>query len=593
MARYRISGAVMTHPKRLPAARRLAESAPPGALRVVMDPDPAGRPSVLRTALAAWSSVEEGATHQLVVQDDMILSDSFFERARAAVEEMPDAALALFALWDSRNGAAVRLGAMAGARWVGAVNEYFPCVAIILPRRVAAGFVAYGRQRLDAWPDDILMYQYLRANRIPGYVSVPSFAEHEDHGSISGNAFRGPRRSVCFLPGDRPGNEGARLEGLRVVPFFKHGVAQCTVRVDGPGPERWLHLECEDYLEGSGIRVDSLKSANLGLTEAADPEAVRGTWLTAFTMGFIHRREGRGTDLSQTPALAESLATIGPGGVSHTQGEERIAEIREGLAKIARAGVEAGLEAGGRPAAARTPRRSTARDIGLIGGATPLGEQVGRGLADRGHRVAAAPSAGQAPVGLDALIDLRPLTAEHGDGLGPRAVVRLLDRAGGTVRTTSVLHTGDLYGPGCSAGPPIGRMVWSALRSHPVIVTEPPGGALRPLHTADLIGALAAVLGTPPPSGPLFLPDPEPIGRAEMAERVRSAVRPVPVETVPAPSGPSAPPRPDAGPSAPSAPEPVMEPVRPSGWKPAVDLHHGLHTYAQWLAYEGIRYESE
>ncbi|GGZ40049.1 hypothetical protein GCM10010387_38020 [Streptomyces inusitatus] len=586
MTRYRISGAVMTHPKRLPAAERLAASAPPGALKVVMDPDPAGKPSVLRTALAAWSSIEEGATHQLVVQDDMILSDAFFERARAAVEEMPDAALALFALWDSRNGAAVRFGAMAGVRWVGAVNEYFPCVAIILPRRVAAGFVEYGRRRLDAWPDDILMYQYLRANRIPGYVSVPSFAEHEDHGSISGNAFRGPRRSVCFLPDDRPGDEGSRLEGLRVIPFFKHGVAQCTVRVEGPGPERWLHLECEDYLEGSGIRVGSLEPAKSGLTEAVDQEAVRGTWLTAFTMGFVHRREGRGTDLSQTPACAEALATIGPGGVSHHRSEERIAEMRESLAEIARAGVEAGIEAAGRSlTAARPTRGGPDHEIGLLGGATLLGEHILRGLADRGHRVTAVTTSDGRLDGLDTLIDLRPLGA--GDGAGAHVVVRSLDRVTGTGRSRTALYTGDLYGPGCSLDSPIGRMVWSALRSHPVVLTDPPGEGLRPLHTTDLIAALSHALRTPPAPRSLLLPDPDPVGVRELAEKVRAAVRPVPVETVDAPPAT----RPPSAPLPARAPAPA--PGRPAEWKPSMDLHHGLHTFAQWLAYEGIRYASE
>ncbi|MCZ0975011.1 hypothetical protein O1L55_34695 [Streptomyces albulus] len=369
----------MTHPKRRAAAERLARSAPPGALHVVMDPDPAGKPSVLRTALCAWEAIEDGATHQLVVQDDMILSDTFFERARLAIAEMPHAALALFALWDSRNGAAVRFGALAGARWVGAVNEYFPCVAIILPREVAAGFAAFGRRHLDSWPDDILMNRYLRANGIPAYVSVPSLAEHEDHGSISGNAFRGPRRSVCFVPRDVPGREGARLTDLRVLPFFKQGVAQCAVRLDEPADGaaprpardagRWLHLDCEQYLEGVGVRLGRRQSAIVRMAEVTTPEAAEGAWLTAFTMGFVQRRDGlrcdpvaAGPDHSAGPGpqgdavpdaatddvvpdpavLAEALATVGPGGISYAQSEDRIAAQREELTRITLAGLAAG-----------------------------------------------------------------------------------------------------------------------------------------------------------------------------------------------------------------------------------------------------------
>ncbi|MER6910177.1 hypothetical protein ABT354_00685 [Streptomyces sp. NPDC000594] len=585
MRRHRISGAVMTHPKRLPAAEALAGSAPPGALRVVMDPDPGGRPSVLRTALAAWSSIEEGATHQLVVQDDMILSDSFFARVAEAVEQRPDAALALFALWDSRNGAAVRLGAMAGARWVRAVGEYFPCVAIVLPRPAVEGYVEYGRQRLDAWPDDILMRQFLLARRIPAYVSVPNLTEHDDRGSISGNAFRGPRRSVCFLPDDRVGDERISLEEVSAVPFCKHGVAQCAVRVPGPGPERWLHLECEDYLAGWGIDAERFKSAKIELTEVPDRRAAEGTWLTAFTMGFVHRLEGRGDSVSRTAACAESLATIGPGGVSHHQGEERIAELRAGLDRIARAGVAAGLEAGAAAGAGARPVRA-GRALAVVGAASPLGEHVVRGLTDRGHRVtplAAVPAEGPG-TGHDAVLDLRPLR-DTTDPARTGVALRLRDAVTGRLGAPVTLRTGDLYGPGCARRSPIGAMVWNALRSRPVVLTEPPGRPLRPLHVYDLVGAVDRLLERPGAAGVLELPDGTPVTERAMADAVLAAVRPVGTETV---AGPARAGGADAG----GADAPPRAP-RPEGWKPTMDLHHGLHTFMQWLAYEGLAYEAD
>ncbi|MGX2997349.1 hypothetical protein JNUCC64_24310 [Streptomyces sp. JNUCC 64] len=581
MTRYRISGAVMTHPKRLPAAEALARSAPPGALRVVMDPDPGGRPSVLRTALAAWSSIEEGATHQLVIQDDMILSETFFARVREAVARRPDAALALFALWDSRNGAAVRLGAMAGARWVRAVNEYFPCVAVVLPRAVAAGFVAYGRERLDAWPDDILMLHHLRRRRIPAYVSVPSLVEHDDRGSISGNAFRGPRRAVCFLPDAPTADEGPVLEELGVVPFLKNGTAQCVVRVPGPGPERWLHLESADYLAGLGVDVDRYEPAKVELTEAPDPEVARGTWLTAFTMGFAHRREGRGEDISRTAASTEALATLGPGGMSHRHGEERIAELRAGLAEIAAAGVAAGLEAGGtvgpRPARAGRP-------VTVLGAASPLGEHLTRGLTDRGHRVVLPVAGGAGAVRPERgpLVDLRPLART----VDPAVLVRYPD---GTAVT---LRTGDLYGPGCSPRTPVGRMVWSALRSHPVTLTDPPAPPTRPLHTRDLVDAVDRVLVDRPAAGAYALTDPAGVPARELAEAVLSAVRPVGTETVAAPARSAAVVGGVRSGARGTAGVPVEAPRLP-GWKPTVDLHRGLHTFMQWLAYEGLGLAAE
>ncbi|MFE3769224.1 hypothetical protein [Streptomyces sp. NPDC059122] len=666
----------MTHPKRRAAAERLARSAPPGALHVVMDPDPAGKPSVLRTALCAWEAIEDGATHQLVVQDDMILSDTFFARARMAIAEMPHAALALFALWDSRNGAAVRFGALTGARWVGAVNEYFPCVAIILPREVASGFAAFGRRHLDSWPDDILMNRYLRAHGIPSYVSVPSLAEHEDHGSISGNAFRGPRRSVCFVPQDVPGCEGARLTGLRVLPFFKQGVAQCAVRVDDPGDGpaqgagHWLHLDCEQYLEGVGVRPERHQSAIVRMAEVTTPEAARGAWLTAFTMGFVHRRDGLrcdpattgpdgpsgpapapdaatapATDVVPDPAvLAEALATVGPGGISYAQSEHRIAEQRDELARITLAGLEAGHEAAERarparrfqaePSASRrndshqgAPHRSTfhrsdsrrpdpshgAADrsdphrsdphrsdphrgdpdrsaaermdadssdplpVEVIGADTPLGEHLVRGLTDAGHRVTTSthrPTGHPTP----ALLDLTALTLPQAEPPGTHSTLTLtLTLQLPSVATEFALRLGDLYGPGCPHDSRIGRLVWDALRSYPLTLDDP-AEWLRPLHTRDLVAALAGLLRTPPPERVVGLAD-APVTAAELAEAVRTAVRPVPL----APPGPGAPP----------TSEDAAWPPPPPGWKPVTELHYGLHTHAQWLAYEGIHLAME
>src|SRR5215213_2842171 len=107
----RVTGAVMAHPQRLERARELAG----GVLDVVTDPDPGGQPSAFRTSLLAWSSIPDRSTHHFLLHDDMALSNTFFERVHEAAEQMPEAALALFAFWNSRNGAAVRQGALAGA----------------------------------------------------------------------------------------------------------------------------------------------------------------------------------------------------------------------------------------------------------------------------------------------------------------------------------------------------------------------------------------------------------------------------------------------------------------------------------------------
>lgn len=547
MARQRLSAVVMTHPRRREAAEKLALSAPSGLLRVVMDPDPTGTPSVLRTALAAWSAIEDGATHQLVIQDDMVLSESFYDRVRSAIEARPDAALALFALWDSRNGAAVRMAAMAGARWVGAVNEYFPCVAIVLPRRHAEGFAAYGRQRLGGWPDDILMHRYLRDRGVPRYVAVPNLTEHEDRGSISGNAFRGPRRSVCFLPKDAPAEETRALTGLTVLPFFKHGVAQCAVRAPGPGPEHWLHLDTHQYLEGAGLPKSLLDPPGAG-PAAAD---VKATWLTALAMGYEATRTGLTPPPPEDEAYAEALATIGPGGISNAATEEHIARRREPLAEVARRALEAGREA----ATGRRPRPRKRSGLVWRGAANPLGEHLARRLADRREPV-------------DAVIDLTRLHSAE------RKVT--VHRQGDP--TPYTLSVGEVYGPGCSPRTPIGRMVWDALRSHPITVEGDPDAETHPLYVHDLADAIATVLRTRPDDHTLTVAPEEPCTAAELARAVHDAVRPVPIQASPrAAPGWHTPP----------------DHARPPGWTPTTGRTRGLHAFAQWLAYEGILLDSD
>ncbi|MGC0315946.1 nucleoside-diphosphate-sugar epimerase [Kitasatospora acidiphila] len=658
----RLSGSVMTHPKRREAAERLAANAPEGALSVVMDPDPTGTPSVLRTALAAWRSIAPDATHHLLLQDDMILSDSFFERVHRAVEEMPDAALSLFCLWDSRNGAAVRLGALAGARWVEAVNEYTPTVAIVLPRRAAVGFAEYGARRLGSWPDDILMRGYLRAEGIRSFVAVPNLTEHDDKPSLSGNAFRGPRRSVCFLPGDPARDEHRRLAGLSVAPFFKNGVARCSVRIPGSAPTRWQDIDAEQYLAGQGVDLDRLRSRLRGI--AIDPRTpgLWGTWLTSFVTGLVdgtHQTVQQPDQRRDSAALSEALASIGPGGLSHNRSEQDLDAARGELRRVSELGVAAGVEAAALAVPGRPRRRRPGRApevVAVLGGNTPLGEFVVRGLRDRGHQVrvldlrtpdGTLPDVDYGVIGrsgdarparelasADAVVDLSELrhdrpptapgtdatettetaermdardrtermdardrteTADAGDATDVSSARRLRDAAAARsphallIRVSPFpaaehpgpleyfLHPGDLYGPGCARDSVIGRMVWQALLSRPIVPALRPEESLHPLHVDDLVNAVSVAIRTRPTARALALGTPCSV--ADVAAAIQRVVRPVPVEHWHAAL---------AGPGQSAAPG-----DRLPGWRAGVDLAYGLHTFAQWLAYEGEHGETD
>lgn len=563
-SRYVLSGSVLTHPARGAAASRVLAQAPPGALAVVTDPDPAGPPTVVRTALAAWESIPASATHHLIVQDDMALSATLFDRARRAIEATPEAALALFTLWDSRNGAAVRLGALSGARWVGAVNEYTPCAALILPRAVAAGYVDYVRRHPPAWPEDILMQRYLRSADVACLLSVPNLAEHEDIPSIVGNAFRGPRRSACFLRSDRPGRENRRLTGLAAVPFYKNGVAQCVVRIPGTTPPRWLHLETSDYLTGLGVASRHLRPRLVPPISGVGPAVVNGTWLTAYALGMTTRNPTGDPD---PEVVAEALRTIAAGGISHNSPQSRISDVVGPLAEVAELGVSAGRGTVPRPHRVRS-------GIIVLGGNGPLGEHLVRALTDRGHPVTvlsidppddAQPGVRYAITGTplvghrrNAVIDLRQL--EPSQATAAQRTVLVAPRGPG--RDVLHLDTGHLYGPGCAPDSVIGAMVWAALQSTPILISDDDPDLVRPRHVRDLADLVCATLGT---TGDQPGPVAEyPIG--ELAQIIAQVVRPVPVHDHRTRLR-AAPPRTESG--------------RPDG-----DLRYRLHHFAQWLAYE-------
>ncbi|WP_139190954.1 hypothetical protein [Actinokineospora iranica] len=532
-----MTGSVMTHPARGDAAKRIVAQAPAGMLSVVTDPDPTGPPTAVRTAVAAWESVPASSTHHLVVQDDMLFATGAFDRLLQAVSAAPDAALALYSMWDSRNAAAVRLGALSGAGWVSAVNEYTPTGALVLPRAVAAGFADDVRRHPSNWPDDILMHRYLRREGVRCLVAVPTLAEHQDAPSIVGNAFRGLRKSPCFLPVVRPGPQRIDFGVPSVVPFFKNGVAQCVVRSNDMRSDRWLHLEISDYLGGLGVPERHLRPRAPAELDNVDPAVVRGTWLTAFALGMLTEGACGDTD---PDVVREALRTIGPGGTSQTPGGELSVEACDQLAVLARLALGTGRETTPRP-------RRRSGGITVVGDGV-LAEHIVRTLTDLGHAVtvvrgASAPRRGRT----------------HGN------IVLDLTRGGGPLlrlgsRVPLRLDSVDLYGPGYGPDSTVGALVWAALQSEPIRISARSPAVVRPLHVRELVEQVRAIAcGTAerfqtPPEYPI----------EAFARIVAQAVRPVPVHDTRSNPPPTA-----AGRS-----------------QSAEDLQWHVHHFAQWLAYE-------
>ncbi|MBR7831881.1 hypothetical protein KDL01_01335 [Actinospica durhamensis] len=190
-----VSVAVMTHPRRLAAAERLAAHHPELGLEIVVDPEPESGTS-LSAALAAWSRADPTATHHLVLQDDVILCENFAEQLLYAVRSHPAAAISLFAEWGSRSATTVRLAAVRGQNAALAADPFTPTQALVLPTEWAAKFAAESVG--EHGPDDVVMRRFLGTHKVPSIVTAPNLVDHDDRPSLTGNGFQGPRRSVWF-----------------------------------------------------------------------------------------------------------------------------------------------------------------------------------------------------------------------------------------------------------------------------------------------------------------------------------------------------------------------------------------------------------
>ncbi|HCT76466.1 MAG TPA: hypothetical protein DGG94_10255 [Micromonosporaceae bacterium] len=295
-----LSIAIMSHPKRAVEARTLASRLEEA--RVVIDPAPMGAPSPLKTAIHAWRAIAAGATHHLVVQDDIVLSDEFLQRVRAGVALFPDAALTFYANWSSRNAAAIRLAAGAGATWVQEMTgEYFPTLAMVLPAKYIEDYTDLAT-RFSAWwsDDDDMMREFLMTRDIDAYATAPCLVEHGSLDSVAGNHSHGARQAACFSP--QSGQElpyEALAHSIDFVPWMSAGRGQALVRITHEGRQDWLRRPWTDLIEPFELDAADLKnsfdrliagSARLQKTSNDLGDIFTfALWVTSYLMGTVKR----------------------------------------------------------------------------------------------------------------------------------------------------------------------------------------------------------------------------------------------------------------------------------------------------------------
>ncbi|MFE0457842.1 hypothetical protein ACFW1A_01110 [Kitasatospora sp. NPDC058965] len=292
----------MAHPHRDEAAKRLQKQYPELGIRIVHDPDPDGPPATLRTARLAWGAVAAGATHHLVLQDDVELCQGFAEAVHRAVVAGPVGPLSFFANWASRSGQMLRLAALSGAGWAPVLDEYVPAQALLLPAGLAAEFARYAQTLHFTVPDNQAMSAFLAAKQLNTYVSCPNLVEHADGAGslLSHDVMFGVRSSVLY-PRDVDVAAEAFDGGVvasRCVPHFESlaGYAVVFFQSERDGASAGsvaAHEILRDCDMSNAEIVEQFRACLGGQPQAEPAESGFGypfifqLWLTAFLLGVV------------------------------------------------------------------------------------------------------------------------------------------------------------------------------------------------------------------------------------------------------------------------------------------------------------------
>jgi hypothetical protein len=350
-----LSVVIMTHPARADRSLLIARKYPKWDLSVVTDPDPDGRRGALRTARVAWRTITPGATHHLVIQDDVDFQPNFFEQVSVAAARHPDKALAFFAEWGCQTASVVRIAALRGASWAEVIDSYIPTQALLLPAEAAREAAEYLATVRDDTSDDGTMHEYLLKAGLPQLVSVPNLVQHLDLPSVSGNARMGPRRATCYSPALAAGGlrGDTAVTGLTRVPYYSWwaGRGETCIRADARSILWRIVPTAAMLADDLRVTSSSLQSAcTAGLAEISpgfreaglvDEATIRHLWFAAFGLGVAAAGERRSaTGDARTAEL--SLRSFVPGALRNVMSPANLALAARALTPAMVAAVHAG-----------------------------------------------------------------------------------------------------------------------------------------------------------------------------------------------------------------------------------------------------------
>ncbi len=140
-----------------------------------------------------WALKMAGDGPAMHIEDDVVFATQFVSRAAAVIAEKPDAVIQFF----SRRKHDLTVGSrwMSGSSFMSLCCVYFPAG---LSGRIGAYARGWTGRDLHPIGIDLMVANYLRANRLRYWVQVPSLVQHRASKSVIDPRRSSKRQSPTF-----------------------------------------------------------------------------------------------------------------------------------------------------------------------------------------------------------------------------------------------------------------------------------------------------------------------------------------------------------------------------------------------------------
>jgi hypothetical protein len=348
---------IMAHPSRSDSAYALADRLAALNPVTVWDSSRGAAPSAMRTARLAWEMpTRGGATHRVVLQDDVVPADDFAGRLVHLLAQCPATPVGLHAAWGSRTGQAVRFAAYLGLGWAPVLGGALSGTGVALPVALAEEYAdSLAGERTDE-RDSVSMYEFVSSREPEPVICVPNLIQHDVpyQPSIWPEKFvQGPRRSACYLPEYGLRGDGGGLGRIGVVPYLSTGNMRSRTSVHDQASGRFEDMPSWRYARRVGFGTNELlrhfsapdiqptRQVLSGYLDAAFQYEI---WLTGFLSGLQLTALGGGSapELT-TPAAKAASRTFAAGCLSRVLSAAILDAVNAVVADLVEHALLAGL----------------------------------------------------------------------------------------------------------------------------------------------------------------------------------------------------------------------------------------------------------